>query len=77
MDATGAAPRDQKMLVGGDWVDAANRERLPVENPFDRSVVAYAPRARAQDVERAVAAAAGAFPDGARFRLGSAEARCS
>ena len=61
MDAEGIAPHDQKMLLGGNWIDAADGERLPVENPFDRSVVAYVPRARALDVERAVAAAAAAF----------------
>ena len=62
MDRTGADSRDQKMFVGGNWIDAIDGERLPVENPFDCSVVAYVPRARARDVDRSVAAAAAAFP---------------
>src|SRR5579872_836220 len=62
MNMSGATPRDQKMLLGRSWVDAANGETLPVENPFDRSVIAYVPRARSPDVDRAVAAAAAAFP---------------
>jgi acyl-CoA reductase-like NAD-dependent aldehyde dehydrogenase len=62
MDTTGTTPLDQKMLVGGSWIAAFGGETLPVENPFDRSVIAYVPRARALDVDRAVTAAAAAFP---------------
>jgi betaine-aldehyde dehydrogenase len=51
------------MLVGGDWVDAAGGETLEVENPSRRgTVVATVPRARSADVDRAVQAAAAAFP---------------
>ena len=55
-------PTTKRYFVGGNWIDAIDGERLPVEIPFDRSVVAYVPRARARDVDRSVAAAAAAFP---------------
>lgn len=51
----------RQMLVGGEWVDSANGETIAVENPGDRTVLGYVPRGDAQDVERAVQAAASAF----------------
>ena len=45
-----------RMLVAGEWV-AAGCE-IPVHNPFDNSIVDSVPRARAADVERALAFAA-------------------
>ncbi len=52
----------KKMLVGGEWVDAAGGETITVENPSRRGeVVGSVPRARAADVDRAVDAAARAF----------------
>ena len=51
------------MLVGGERVAAASGETIPVENPAHRgSVIATVPRGRAEDVDRAVRAAAAAFP---------------
>ena len=53
----------EKMLIGGDWVDAADGRRFDVETPAQRgSVIAQVPRAAAGDVDRAVKAAAAAFP---------------
>ena len=52
----------QRMLIGGQWVDAAGGETIDVENPAHRgSVIANVPRGRAEDVDRAVRAAAEAF----------------
>lgn len=44
-----------KMFLAGQWVDKPSR--LEVRNPFDGSTIDTVPRAEAQDVERAVAAA--------------------
>ena len=52
----------QAMLIGGEWVAAQGRETLVVENPARREPIATIPRARIEDVDRAVAAAAAAFP---------------
>ena len=57
-----AALRQARMLVGGDWVDSASGEVLEVEDPAHRRPIAVVPRGRAEDVARAVRAAAGAFP---------------
>lgn len=51
-----------KMLIGGEWVDAAAGESIPVDNPARRGqVVGRVPRARAADVDRALTAAMAAF----------------
>jgi acyl-CoA reductase-like NAD-dependent aldehyde dehydrogenase len=49
------------MLIGGDWVEAASGERIDVENPSRREVIAAVPRGAAEDVDRAVRVAAAAF----------------
>jgi betaine-aldehyde dehydrogenase len=60
--ATGSALRE-KMLIGGEWVDSADGRTFDVETPARRgSVIAQVPRAGAEDVDRAVKAAAAAFP---------------
>lgn len=55
-------PSSHKMLLAGERVDSASGETFAVENPANRSVIAHVPRAGAEDVDRAVAAAAKAFP---------------
>jgi betaine-aldehyde dehydrogenase len=52
---------EARMLIGGEWVDAAEGDRIEVENPSRRTVLATVPRGGAPDVDRAVSAAAGAF----------------
>ena len=52
----------KQMLIGGQWCDASAGETLVVENPGRREPIGTVPRARAADVDRAVAAAAAAFP---------------
>lgn len=49
------------MLIDGEWVPAADGERTEVENPAKRTVIASIPRAKEEDVNRAVAAAKRAF----------------
>ena len=51
-----------KMLIDGQWVEALSGEVLAVENPAKRRIIAEIPRGRAEDVDRAVQAAAKAFP---------------
>src|SRR3974390_946980 len=57
-----AALSKRHMLIGGKWVDSASGEVLEVEDPAHRRPIAGVPRGRAEDVERAVKAAADAFP---------------
>ena len=52
----------EKMLIDGAWADSTSGGFLPVENPARRgSVIAEVPRGAAEDVDRAVKAAAKAF----------------
>lgn len=52
-----------RMLIGGEWVDAADGRTIAVENPARRgSVIAEVPRGSAPDVDAAVRAAATAYP---------------
>ncbi len=44
-----------RMYVAGQWIDKA--EKIPVENPYDRSVIDTVPRADRGDVERALESA--------------------
>ena len=56
------ALRKARMLIGGRWVDSASGEVLEVEDPAHRRPIAEVPRGGAEDVARAVQAAADAFP---------------
>lgn len=51
------------MLIGGEWVDALDGETADVITPIDRNVaIATVPRGKEADADRAVEAAAKAFP---------------
>src|SRR5437764_12023103 len=54
--------RKARMLIGGKWVDSASGKVLEVEDPAHRRPIAEVPRGGAEDVARAVQAAADAFP---------------
>jgi len=56
------ALKQAKMLIGGEWVCSASGETLTVQNPANRTPIAEIPRGRAEDVDRAVKAAAAAYP---------------
>ena len=58
-----------RMLLGGGRVDSASGETIPVLNPANRSIFAHVPRAGAEDVDRAVKAAAEAFASRRDLRL--------
>ena len=51
-----------RMLIGGEWMGSADGRTIAVENPGRRERIALVPRGGAADVERAVKAAAAAFP---------------
>ena len=57
-----AMSESRRMLVGGEWVESGSGESIEVENPGRRSVIGRVPRGAAGDVDRAVRAAAAAFP---------------
>ena len=55
------AVQEYRMLIGGEWVDAESGETFETVNPYTGRPWAVVPRAGAADVDRAVAAARGAF----------------
>jgi acyl-CoA reductase-like NAD-dependent aldehyde dehydrogenase len=58
-ETAGRSESHELMLVGGEWVAGAGERFASVENPAHRgSVIAQVPRAGAEDVDRAVTAAA-------------------
>lgn len=61
MTETLQSVKTYQQFIGGQWVDAASGETLAVENPASGDVVAQVPASGAEDVDRAVAAAADAF----------------
>jgi acyl-CoA reductase-like NAD-dependent aldehyde dehydrogenase len=52
-----------RMWIANEWTDAADGRVFEVVNPANEEVLDTAPRAGAADVDRAVAAAARAFPE--------------
>jgi acyl-CoA reductase-like NAD-dependent aldehyde dehydrogenase len=52
-----------RMWIANEWADAADGRVFEVVNPSNEEVLDTAPRAGAADVDRAVAAAARAFPE--------------
>src|SRR5438067_2764710 len=61
------APKKERMLIGGKWVESASGEWLEVEDPAHRRPIAEVPRGRAEDVASAVKSAAEAFPAWSRM----------
>ncbi len=53
-----------KMLIGGEWVEAAGGEWIDVKSPATGELVGRVPKGSAVDVDRAVKAAREAFNDG-------------
>ena len=51
-----------QMFIAGDWTDSASGELITIENPANRTAFATVPKGNAEDVNRAVDAAAAAFP---------------
>jgi acyl-CoA reductase-like NAD-dependent aldehyde dehydrogenase len=53
-------------FIGGEWVEGNSSETIALENPATREVLAYIQAGNAVDVDRAVEAAAAAFPKWSR-----------
>ncbi len=51
-----------KLLIGGEWVDAAGGATVPTIDPATNQAIAEVAAAQAEDVDRAVRAARAAFP---------------
>src|SRR4051794_6140279 len=62
MTDTLEAVKTHQQFIGGSWVDAASGETLEVINPANDQVIAQVPKSAQEDVDRAVEAAAAAFP---------------
>ena len=56
--------RTYQLYINGEWVDSKSNKTFPVYDPATEEVIAQAPDANADDVNRAVAAAKAAFEDG-------------
>jgi aldehyde dehydrogenase (NAD+) len=54
-----------RFLIGGAWVEPGSRRRFDIITPSDETVFASVPCATAQDMAEAIAAARGAFDNGA------------
>jgi 1-pyrroline dehydrogenase len=52
-----------KQFIGGEWVESSSGETMEVLNPATAEVIAEAPRATAEDVDRAVEAAKKAWDE--------------
>ena len=65
-----------KMLIGGEWVEAASRRRTATINPAYDEPIAEVPAAGAEDVACAVDAAKAAFPAWARMHVDERVKRC-
>jgi acyl-CoA reductase-like NAD-dependent aldehyde dehydrogenase len=60
--ATPALKIENRLFIGGDFVDGVQGTRIPVYNPHDNSLLVEIAEATAADVDRAVAAAKAALP---------------
>ncbi|MCG6157587.1 aldehyde dehydrogenase family protein [Rubinisphaera margarita] len=56
--------QQHKLLINGDWVEAASGKRFDVINPASEDVIATVAEGDSEDVQRAVAAARKAFDTG-------------
>src|SRR5690606_22497335 len=54
---------ESRMLIGGEWVPAADGRTIAIEAPARKLAIGRVPRGGAADVDRAVRAAAAAFDD--------------
>jgi betaine-aldehyde dehydrogenase len=53
-----------QLFINGEWVESNSKKTFPVYDPATEEVIAQAPDANAEDVNRAVAAARAAFDEG-------------
>src|SRR4029450_4267585 len=63
----------RKLMIDGQWVDAASGKTFPIENPAIGEVIAHAAEGDKKDIDRAVKAARRAFESGPWPRLSPSE----
>src|SRR5579863_1439717 len=56
--------KSYQLFINGGWVESSSYKTFPVYDPATEEVIAQAPDANAEDVDRAVAAARAAFDEG-------------
>src|SRR5450755_4194985 len=59
-----AEVKTYQLFINGEWVESNSKKTFPVYDPASEEVIARAPDANAEDVNRAVAAAKAAFDEG-------------
>ncbi len=64
-----------KLLIDGDWVDAASGKTFTTINPATEETLAEVAHGHAEDIDRAVRAARKAFADGSEWRRMSSSDR--
>src|SRR3954454_21214696 len=69
------AGRDHGLLIGGEWVPAAEGRTFETVDPATEQAIAAVPHGGPEDVDRAVAAARAAFADDAPWRKAPAPQR--
>src|SRR5579862_8176683 len=65
--------KNRKMLINGQWVEAASGKTFPTYNPATGEVLARVAEGDKEDIDRAVKAARAAFETGPWSRLTSSE----
>ena len=63
MTAVVTTSQSTQMYIDGAWCDASSKKTLAVINPADESVVAEVAYGGPDEAERAISAAARAFPE--------------
>jgi phenylacetaldehyde dehydrogenase len=66
--AEGFVHSPHKLLIGGEWVEAASGETFHTVNPATEEVLADVAHGQAEDIDRAVRAARNAFADDSPWR---------
>lgn len=69
--------KDLKNYIAGKWVDADNEGWLEVENPSTGEILARNPLSTAAEADRAIAAAAEAYPAWSQTPVSPACNRCT
>src|SRR3989441_2002182 len=65
--------KNRKMLINGQWVEAASGKTFPTYNPATGEVLAHVAEGDREDIDRAVKAARAAFETGPWSRLTASE----
>ena len=63
LERTTAVRSEQRMLIGGEWVEALSGATIETRNPATGELLATVPAAGEPDADRAVRAALAAYPD--------------